>query len=230
MKRATEIHVQVKAAGEGPTAGGAGGEAGAAPGPAAPGRSAGLDEAAAGLGTQVVRFARLVTAWRQSARTDASAADRVLLAKLVVQGDRRATDLAADALLDLSTVSRQVRSLVERGLVERYRAQEDRRGTLLRATEAGRATYEEYRRQRDAELAEVLETWSAKDRDDLVRLMGRLNDDLEEGWHRHTGHPPAAAPAPRSGQQEQEQQNGTQGQDRDDLDRAVTMKQKDISE
>ncbi|MFI8996042.1 MarR family winged helix-turn-helix transcriptional regulator [Streptomyces sp. NPDC053542] len=147
-----------------------------------------LNEAAAELGTQIVRFGRLITTWRRKAKTDAGAADRVLLAKLVNHGDRRATDLAADAFLDLSTVSRQVRSLVDRGLVERYPDPEDRRGTLLRATDAGHAAFQVYRQQRDSKLAALLERWPEEDRDHLVRLLGRLNDDLEEA--RHAGLPP----------------------------------------
>ncbi|MFI7099578.1 MarR family winged helix-turn-helix transcriptional regulator [Streptomyces sp. NPDC050161] len=145
--------------------------------------SSGLDEAAAGLGTEIVRFTRLIAAWKQRAKNDATAADRVLLARLVVGGDRRATDLAADAFLDLSTVSRQVRSLVERELVARRPDPEDRRGSLLTATDAGRAAFEHYRRQRDAELAALLECWPAQDRADLIRLMGRLNDDLVDHQH-----------------------------------------------
>nr|WP_237289230.1 MarR family winged helix-turn-helix transcriptional regulator [Streptomyces gilvosporeus] len=140
--------------------------------------ASGLDEAAAGLGTEIVRFSRLIAAWKQRAKN--GAADRVLLARLVVGGDRRATDLAADAFLDLSTVSRQVRSLVERGLVARRPDPEDRRGTLLTATDAGRAAFGEYRRQRDAELAALLEPWPPQDRADLIRLLGRLNEDLAE--------------------------------------------------
>lgn len=147
-------------------------------------RSPAPEEAAADLGAEIVRFGRLVAAWRQLVKTDTGAADRVLLAKLVVGGDRRATDLAADALLDLSTVSRQVRSLVERGLVERYPDPEDRRGTLLRPTDAGRTAFQEYRRQRDSELAALLEPWPPEDRGALIRLLGRLNDDLERG-HAH---------------------------------------------
>ena len=153
-------------------------------GPAEPG----LNGEAAALGTEIVRFGRLVAAWRHHAKRDASSADRVLLAKLVRHGDRRATDLAADAFLDLSTVSRQVRSLVERGLVERHPAPGDRRGSLLRATAAGHAAFDEYRRQRDAELAALLEPWPAADRADLIRLMSRLNDDLEQG-HAHATRP-----------------------------------------
>ncbi|MGW7248432.1 MarR family winged helix-turn-helix transcriptional regulator [Streptomyces decoyicus] len=143
-----------------------------------------LDEAAAGLGTEIVRFSRLIAAWKQRAKTDGgAAADRVLLARLVVGGDQRATDLAADAFLDLSTVSRQVRSLVERGLVTRRPDPEDRRGSLLAATDAGRAAFAHYRAQRDAELAGLLEPWSPQDRADLIRLLGRLNEDMAERQH-----------------------------------------------
>ena len=140
-------------------------------------------EAAAGLGGEIVRFTRLITAWKQSAKHEPGAADRVLLARLVVGGERRATDLAADAFLDLSTVSRQVRSLVERGLVERRPDPEDRRGSMLTATAAGRAAFEHYRRQRDAQLAALLEPWPAEDRYQLIRLLARLNDDLVEHQH-----------------------------------------------
>lgn len=141
------------------------------------------EDAAAGLGTEVVRFTRLIAAWKHRAKHEAGAADRVLLARLVMDGARRATDLAADAFLDLSTVSRQVRSLVERGLVERHPDPEDRRGSLLTATADGREAFEHYRRQRDAELAALLTPWPAEDRYQLIRLMARLNDDLVEQQH-----------------------------------------------
>ncbi|GGN57021.1 MarR family winged helix-turn-helix transcriptional regulator [Streptomyces kronopolitis] len=146
-----------------------------------------LEEAAAGLGTEIVRFSRLMAAWKQRAKTDGGAADRVLLARLVVGGDQRATDLAADAFLDLSTVSRQVRSLVERGLVTRRPDPEDRRGSLLAATDAGRAAFAQYRSQRDAELAALLEPWTPQDRADLIRLLGRLNEDMAERQHTRLG-------------------------------------------
>jgi DNA-binding MarR family transcriptional regulator len=137
-------------------------------------------QAAAELADEIVRFGRLIAAWKSHSSADRSAADRVLLARLVVGGERRATDLAAEAMLDLSTVSRQVRSLVDRGLVERRPDPEDGRGTLLAATDAGRAAFDEYRRQRNAEMAELLADWSPRDRYDVVRLIGRLNEDLAE--------------------------------------------------
>ncbi|MFB7714030.1 MarR family winged helix-turn-helix transcriptional regulator [Streptomyces sp. NPDC056105] len=157
---------------------------------------ASAEEAGAGLGSQIVRFTRLVAARRHQTKLEQGAGERVLLARLVRDGEQRATDLAAETFLDLSTVSRQVRSMVERGLIERRPDPEDRRGTLLHATESGRAVYEKYRQQRDAQLAELLDPWPPEDRHQLIRLMTRLNDDLvahQQKRHGDGTQPEAAA-------------------------------------
>ncbi|WP_412126125.1 MarR family winged helix-turn-helix transcriptional regulator [Streptomyces murinus] len=145
------------------------------------------EAAASGLGAEMVRLMRLFAAWTQRAGFECGAADRVLLARLVTCGRRRATDLAADVFLDLSTVSRQVRSLVDRGLVERHPDPEDRRGSLLSATEAGRAAYQSAVRRREAELTRLLEPWPAEDRTLLTRLLKRLNDDLVDSTYTSLG-------------------------------------------
>jgi DNA-binding MarR family transcriptional regulator len=137
-------------------------------------------EAATALGDEMSRLMRLINAWKVRSREDPGGGDRLLLARLVSCGPRRATDLAVDTLLDLSTVSRQIRSLVDRGLVERRPDPDDRRGTLLSATAAGVTAFQHYRDQRNERLARVLEAWPAEDRHDLVRLFGRLNDDFAE--------------------------------------------------
>jgi DNA-binding MarR family transcriptional regulator len=150
--------------------------------------------AAAALGEEISRFNRMMTAWKHRLGQEHNFAERVLLARLVRYGERRATDLAAESLLDLSTVSRQVRSLVDRGLVERRPDPEDRRGALLAATEAGRAAVAEFQRQRDEEIAGMLEHWAPEDREAIVRLFGRLNDDFAETHARWcAGRTPAAA-------------------------------------
>ncbi|MFC5908156.1 MarR family winged helix-turn-helix transcriptional regulator [Streptacidiphilus monticola] len=134
---------------------------------------------AAALGEEMARFMRLVGAWKQRMR-DENGGDRLLLARLVRQGPRRATDLAAETFLDLSTVSRQVRCLVERGLVARRPDPDDRRGALLIATEAGQDAFAQYRAERNRQMAEVLGSWPEDERHELVRLLTRLNDDFAE--------------------------------------------------
>jgi DNA-binding MarR family transcriptional regulator len=148
------------------------------------------------IGDEVNRLIRLAAAWKQRVK-DESWGDRVLLGRLAESGPRRATDLAADTLLDLSTVSRQIRSLVERGLVERRPDPEDGRGALLSPTALGLAAVERYRAQRDRMLAEALAAWPAEDRHALVRLLGRFNDDFAEQRVRAVcGVPPNGAHGP----------------------------------
>lgn len=137
-------------------------------------------EAASALGSELPRLIRLISVGRHRLKNDPGAADRVLLALLVTEGPKRVTDLAAEAFLDLSTASRQARSLVDRGLAEREPDPDDRRGALLKATAAGHEAFHHYRRQRDADIAAFLSGWPPEDRFRLVRLLGRLNDNLTE--------------------------------------------------
>jgi DNA-binding MarR family transcriptional regulator len=135
------------------------------------------------LGRELARLTRLSAAAKARNRAEAGpvpdGGDRLLLAYLAMEGPRRVTDLAAMTYLDVSTVSRQVASLVQRELVERRPDPNDGRGTLLAATDAGRKAFELYRKRREVELDRVTRDWSAEERRTLVDLLGRLNDDLE---------------------------------------------------
>lgn len=171
-------------------------EPGIPAGSVTPPGSATIEVAARALGDEMSRFSRLITAWKQRARDQGdNGGDRLLLARLVVGGPRRATDLAADTLLDLSTVSRQIRSLIDRGLVERRTDPEDRRGALLTASAEGVVAFQRFRDQRNQKLALVLESWSAEDRHQLTVLFGRLNDDLS-AHHLEVFGGPVGATAP----------------------------------
>jgi DNA-binding MarR family transcriptional regulator len=147
-------------------------------------QTATADEAAAQLGEQLGRFFRLIAAWKHRSR-DEQGGDRLLLATLVRCGPKRATDLAAETYLDLSTVSRQIRSLVDRGLVERTPDPEDRRGVVLSVSPSGLAVYQAFRDQRNDELARMLDVWPGEDRHELVRLFTRLNDDFARHHDEH---------------------------------------------
>ena len=61
------------------------------------------------------------------------------LEELVEHGPLRLTDLAARLMLDKSTTSRVVRTLVKKRYAEQHTDADDRRATALRATKAGRA-------------------------------------------------------------------------------------------
>src|SRR5262245_8705734 len=85
-----------------------GGKAGRTASGTAPVGTATPEEAGAGVGAEIVRFSRIMAAWKHWVKNEPGAAERILLARLVTDGARRATDLASEAFLDLSTVSRQV--------------------------------------------------------------------------------------------------------------------------
>lgn len=93
----------------------------------------------------------------------------------------RATDIAADFQLNRSTISRQLTSLMELGLVE-YAPQEDEagRGRVLRLTERGRQLRERsVEAQRDVVTAR-LKDWSAEEIAAFAAVLGRFNAGSEE--------------------------------------------------
>jgi DNA-binding MarR family transcriptional regulator len=99
--------------------------------------------------------------------------------RIVDEGPLRLTALAGLLEVDLSVVSRQVRSLGDAGFVSRTPDPGDARAALVSATESGRAALNLTRKQRTDVLSEVLAQWNDEDRAALVRLLGRFNLELE---------------------------------------------------
>lgn len=121
---------------------------------------------------------------------------RVVLAKVVMTGPKRVTELADLISTDASTVSRQVAAMVKDGLLERQADPGDGRASLVVATERGRAAMERFREGRARELATLLEDWTPADCTTLARLLERFTTDLQH----HTGADnanPAAQAAPK---------------------------------
>jgi len=117
-----------------------------------------------------------------------------LLGQLVQEGPLRPSAVAHLIRLDLSTVSRHVAALEGAGLVARDPDPADRRACLLRATERGEVILDRLRAARRERIQEALGDWSAEDRRQLVRLLGRLNASL------FGGEDPAGSAAPAANQ------------------------------
>src|ERR1700743_1683683 len=79
---------------------------------------------------------------------DVESATQLLLHTVAAAGPIRASALATSVQSDLSTVSRQVTTLIGRGWLERRADQRDGRAYLLAVTEAGRAVVAEHERAR----------------------------------------------------------------------------------
>ena len=99
--------------------------------------------------------------------------------RIVEDGPLRPTTLAGMLEVDLSVVSRQVRSLEDAGFVQRQTDPQDARAALVSATVAGREAFERTKQQRTEVLEEVLADWADSDRDTFIRLLSRFNDQLE---------------------------------------------------
>jgi DNA-binding MarR family transcriptional regulator len=138
--------------------------------------------------------ARLLAA----AGNDVESATHLLLHMVKAEGPMRASALATSVHSDLSTVSRQVTTLVGRGLLERRADQLDGRACLLAVTGAGRAAVAEHERGQQAFFDEVLAGWSAQELRQFARQLERFTAAYD---HSHTarmsraGRPESANPA-----------------------------------
>jgi len=103
-----------------------------------------------------------------------------VLARVERAGPIRASDLADVLDLDLSTVSRRVTELEEAGLITRTRDPDDRRASLLEATDEGRAAIERLRTARRSLLEDALADWPTDDVRRLGELLGRFTNALSD--------------------------------------------------
>jgi DNA-binding MarR family transcriptional regulator len=78
-----------------------------------------------------------------------------------------------------STISRAVTALMERQLVERVENAEDRREFRLRLTRKGKILYEELIPRLLQREGEVLSCLSRDERNELDRLLGKIESSLE---------------------------------------------------
>jgi DNA-binding MarR family transcriptional regulator len=102
------------------------------------------------------------------------------LAAIDLLADRecRMSDLAARIGLSESSTTRLVDRLAASGLVERGTSPNDRRLVTASLTANGRETLARMRSARCDFLKEILVTLPVKERDELVRLFGRVADEL----------------------------------------------------
>jgi DNA-binding MarR family transcriptional regulator len=98
-----------------------------------------------------------------------------LLVLLDDAGPLRASDVVARLGLDKSTVSRQVASLVDLGLVDRAADPDDGRAQVLSTSAEGHTRLSELRDARRVRWESDLSGWETTDVATLAQLLGRLN-------------------------------------------------------
>lgn len=93
-------------------------------------------------------------------------------------GHVRVTELAHHLGVDVSTVSRQVRTLERQGLIARAGDPTDGRVARLALTSAGTEALHRLREVRHRFFSEVLDRWPTEDRETLAPLLARLAHDF----------------------------------------------------
>jgi DNA-binding MarR family transcriptional regulator len=101
-----------------------------------------------------------------------------ILCRLADEGPQRLGLLASAFGLDPSTITRQVQALEKAGLVVRHADPDDRRASILDLTEEGKVTLAHTRAYRRERLEEVLDDWPDHDREELARLLTKVNDSI----------------------------------------------------
>ncbi len=103
-----------------------------------------------------------------------------VLHHLAVAGPCRQGALAEALSLDASTVSRHVRTLVDDGRIVASRDPEDGRATVLALTDAGHDSLRDRLAAHRAMLQEATAGFTGDERNELVRLLGKLAAALEQ--------------------------------------------------
>jgi DNA-binding MarR family transcriptional regulator len=101
-----------------------------------------------------------------------------LAKQLMCDEAMRVSDLASRLGLDASTVSRQIKHLEDKGMVERTTDPADGRVSLVRMSASGEAIMQAAFRRRFDRIKTSLAPWTEADRRKLQELLTRLANDL----------------------------------------------------
>ena len=125
--------------------------------------------------TRAPRFAETV---RQRAGAEVDRAGYAVLVRVSELGPVRLSELAQYLGLDVSTVSRQVQQLEQRGLVDRSPDPLDGRAALLELSVPGRDIMQKMRDAWCETVADVVGTWKPADIARFGSLMDRFVSDV----------------------------------------------------
>jgi DNA-binding MarR family transcriptional regulator len=148
--------------------------------PPASSASRAYDEPATAEDAVMVTLARLGRRMRQRLPGEELDFPAILLLKALLAGPLRLSSLAAALDLDASTVSRQVRHLEDRGLLERTSDPDDGRASQVALSAEGRIRLEHGARRRRDLVGQLLEDWPDADREQLRTLLSRLLGELDQ--------------------------------------------------
>lgn len=101
-----------------------------------------------------------------------------VISQLVANGDMRSSDITERACVDAAVVSRQIKSLISNGLVERVADPADGRASLVRLTADGKKLFQQSQKQQQKFFENVFADWSESDKKKFEVLFQKFVSDL----------------------------------------------------
>lgn len=143
------------------------------------------------LGDELVRVVKLLHVAKQRAPRRHPLVDPMAYPLLfsLSSGPLRVSELADAVHMDVSTVSRQVSTLVDLGFVDRRPDPDDGRAQVLAVTDEGTALLATIRAARDEWVAGLVSDWADDDVRHLTDLLGRLAGELDSSLAQTPGTP-----------------------------------------
>ena len=146
------------------------------------GQETARDRATSEIEAGIAELFRIGRAWNKdlAARFDPDLSPLAfgILRYVMIHGPVRSADLVGKFDLDKASVSRQIRALRDRGLIDSTPDPQDGRAGLLVATDEAKVSVEEYREQTRQQYRAVLDQWTEDEVVEFGRLLRRLGDSL----------------------------------------------------
>ncbi len=136
------------------------------------------DEDAAVVERELMFLGRALEALQRKRRYPLARAQFIILRTLSEGGAATVGGLAKILLLDDSTMTRQVATLADKGLVKRTPNPADRRAGQIAVTPRGKALMQDMLALRSERVGRYIADWRPNERKSFGRLLGRLNAKL----------------------------------------------------
>ena len=102
-----------------------------------------------------------------------------ILRYIIIHGPLRAGDIVTGLGIDKAAVSRQLAQLKQLGLIASTPDPEDKRATLIEASQTAKSALETFRAEISAEYRTALASWPTEEIAQLASLLHRFNESVE---------------------------------------------------
>ncbi|CAG9000951.1 MAG: hypothetical protein CENE_02959 [Candidatus Celerinatantimonas neptuna] len=104
----------------------------------------------------------------------------LLLRLLTEKSPQSSGVLALQLGLDSSTVTRQIKAMIDLDLIERLADPTDRRGCLINVTPIGIEKFNETQAKKRTNTAKVFHEWTSDEKASLAHLLAKLNESISK--------------------------------------------------